>query len=202
MTPEPTVFIVDDDEAVRGALNWLISSVDLKTADYPSAQAFLDAYDVGLPGCLLLDVRMAGMSGLELQDVLTERRIDLPVIIITGHGDVQMAVNAMKRGAFDFIEKPFNNQVLLERVQRAVERSVRAERQRAKQAKVMQQWKKLTLRERQVLDMVVAGETNKVIAGRLGISEKTVEVHRSKVIEKMKAKSLADLMKKAPLQRP
>ncbi len=200
MTPEPTVFIVDDDEAVRGALNWLVSSVDIKTADYPSAQAFLDAYEVGLPGCLLLDVRMAGMSGLELQDVLTERRIDLPVIMITGHGDVQMAVHAMKGGAFDFIEKPFNNQILLERVQRAVERSVRAERQRVKQAKVMRQWETLTPRERQVLDMVVTGQTNKVIAGSLDISEKTVEVHRSKVMEKMKAKSLADLMKKAALQ--
>jgi len=200
MTPEPVVFIVDDDEAVRGALRWLIASVDLQTHEFPSAQAFLETYRPGVPGCLLLDVRMAGMSGLELQEVLAARAIVLPVIMITGHGDVQMAVHAMKAGAFDFIEKPFNNQVLLERVQKAVEMSVRAERQRARQAEVQGRWQRLTPRERQVLELVVAGETNKVIASRLGISDKTVEAHRAKVMSKMKAKSLADLMKKASLR--
>lgn len=200
MTPDPVVFIVDDDRAVREALRWLIASVSLESREFPSAQAFLDAYVPGIPGCLLLDVRMAGMSGLELQEVLAARAVALPVIIITGHGDVRMAVHAMKAGAFDFIEKPFNNQTLLERVQKAVARSVRAERQRARQAEVLNRWQRLTPRERQVLEMVVAGETNKVIAGRLGISDKTVEAHRAKVMRKMKAKSLADLMKKAAVR--
>lgn len=195
MTPEPTVFVVDDDHAVRRFLCGLIASVDLRVEAYASAREFLDAYEPGRPGCLLLDIRMPGMSGLELQKELAERAIDLPVIILTGHGDVQLAVHAMKAGAVDFIEKPFNNELLLDRVQNAVAESVEADSTRVRRDQIMGRVDLLTPRERQVLDMVVAGETNKGIARRLDISEKTVEIHRAKVMEKMQAKSLADLVK-------
>ncbi len=195
MTPEPTVFVVDDDQAVRRFLCGLIASVDLRVEAYASAREFLDAYEPGQPGCLLLDIRMPGMSGLELQKELAERAIDLPVIILTGHGDVQVAVHAMKAGAVDFIEKPFNNELLLDRIQKAVAEGVEADSTRARQDEIMGRVELLTPRERQVLDMVVAGETNKGVARRLDISDKTVEIHRARVMEKMQAKSLADLVK-------
>ncbi len=195
MTPEPTVFVVDDDQAVRRFLCGLIASVDLRVEAYASAREFLDAYEPGRPGCLLLDIRMPGMSGLELQKELAERAIGLPVIILTGHGDVQVAVHAMKAGAVDFIEKPFNNELLLDRVQNAVAESVEADSTRVRRDQIMGRVELLTPRERQVLDMVVAGETNKGIGRRLDISDKTVEIHRAKVMEKMQAKSLADLVK-------
>ncbi len=195
MTCEATVFIVDDDAAVRRFLLGLIASVDLPVEAYASAQEFLDAYEPGRPGCLLLDVRMPGMSGLELQTKLVERAIRLPVIILTGHGDVQVAVRAMKVGAFDFIEKPFSNELLLDRIQKAVTESVHADNNRAEQDEIIGRIRRLTPRERQVLDLVVAGETNKGVASRLDISEKTVETHRARVMEKMCAKSLAGLVK-------
>lgn len=195
MTCEATVFIVDDDAAVRLFLLGLIASVDLPVEAYASAQEFLDAYEPGRPGCLLLDVRMPGMSGLELQTKLAERAIRLPVIILTGHGDVQVAVRAMKVGAFDFIEKPFSNELLLDRIQKAVTESVHADNNRAEQDEIIGRIRRLTPRERQVLDLVVAGETNKGVASRLDISEKTVETHRARVMEKMCAKSLAGLVK-------
>ncbi|MFQ6017422.1 MAG: response regulator transcription factor [Kiloniellaceae bacterium] len=195
MTGEPTVFIVDDDEAVRRFLRGLIASVDLAVETYASAQEFLDAYEPGRPGCLLLDVRMPGISGLELQMELAERAIGLPVIILTGHGDVQVAVRAMKAGAADFIEKPFNNELLLDRIQKAVAEGVHADINRAKKAEITSRMRLLTPRERQVLDLVVAGQTNKGVARHLEISEKTVEIHRAKVMEKMRAKSLAELVK-------
>ena len=195
MNPEPTVFVVDDDEAVRRFLNGLIASVGLKVETYASAQEFLDAHEPGRPGCLLLDIRMPGMSGLELQKVLVERNIRIPVIILTGHGDVQVAVHAMKAGAVDFIEKPFNNELLLDRIQKAVAESVQADTSRVKRVEIARRMDLLTPREHQVLDMVADGETNKAIARRLDISEKTVEIHRAHVMEKMQAKSLADLVK-------
>ncbi|MFQ5617528.1 MAG: response regulator transcription factor [Rhodospirillales bacterium] len=195
MTPEPTVFVVDDDQAVRRFLCGLIASVDLRVEAYASAREFLDAYEPGRPGCLLLDIRMPGMSGLELQKELTERAIRLPVIILTGHGDVQVAVHAMKAGAVDFIEKPFNNELLLDRIQKAVAKSVDAGSSRVRRDQIMARVERLTPRERQVLDMVVAGETNKGVARRLDISERTVEIHRSNAMAKMQAKSLADLVK-------
>ncbi len=194
MTREATVFVVDDDEAVRRFLRGLIESVDLSVETYGSAQEFLDAYEPGRPGCLLLDVRMPGMSGLELQRELAERTSDLPVIILTGHGNVQVAVHAMKAGAFDFVEKPFNNDLLLDRIQKAVAESVEADSNRIKQDEITSRLQLLTPRERQVLDLVVAGQTNKGVARHLDISEKTVEIHRAKVMEKMHAKSLADLV--------
>jgi two-component system response regulator FixJ len=194
-TFEPTVFVVDDDQAVRRFLCGLIASVDIPVESYASAQDFLDSYEPGRPGCLLLDIRMPGMSGLELQQELDRRAIDLPVIILTGHGNVQVAVNAMKAGAIDFIEKPFNNELLLDRVQRALSEGVKAREVRLGQEAIKERMARLTPRERQVLERVIAGDTNKSVARRLGISEKTVELHRSRVMEKMQAGSLAALVK-------
>jgi FixJ family two-component response regulator len=195
MTPEPTVFVIDDDKAVRHFLRGLIASVNLRVEAYASAQEFLAAYRSSSPGCLLLDIRMPGMSGLELQQELSVRGIDLPVIVLTGHGNVQVAVHAMKAGAVDFIEKPFNNELLLDRVQKAVAKSVDTYEDRIKRDEILNRRKLLTPRERQVLDLVVAGESNKGIARHLHISEKTVEIHRANVMGKMQAKSLADLVK-------
>ena len=195
MTPEPTVFVIDDDKAVRHFLRGLIASVNLRVEAFASAQEFLAAYRSSSPGCLLLDIRMPGMSGLELQQELSVRGIDLPVIVLTGHGNVQVAVHAMKAGAVDFIEKPFNNELLLDRVQKAVAKSVDTYEDRIKRDEILNRRKLLTPRERQVLDLVVAGESNKGIARHLHISEKTVEIHRANVMGKMRAKSLADLVK-------
>ena len=195
MTAETTVYVVDDDEAVRRFLRGLIRSVGLKVETFATAREFLDAYQAGSPGCLLLDIRMPGMSGLELQAELRRRKLDLPVIVLTGHGDVKVAVHAMKAGAVDFIEKPFNNEFLLQAIQKAVADSLRFGSGRVRRQEIAQRLEALTSRERQVLDIVVAGETNKGVARRLGISEKTVEIHRAKVMEKMHAKSLAELVK-------
>ncbi len=194
-TYEPTVFVVDDDHAVRRFLCGLIASVDVPVESYASAQDFLDSYEPGRAGCLLLDIRLPGMSGLELQQELDRRAIDLPVIILTGHGNVQVAVNAMKAGAVDFIEKPFNNELLLDRVQRALSKGVKAREARLGQEAIKDRMAQLTPRERQVLERVIAGDTNKGVARRLRISEKTVELHRSQVMEKMQAGSLAALVK-------
>jgi len=195
MHPEPTVFIIDDDEAVRRFLSGLIASVGLHVETYASAQEFLDADEPSQPGCLLLDIRMPGMSGLELQKELASRNIRIPIIILTGHGNVQVAVHAMKAGAVDFIEKPFNNELLLDRIQMAVAESVDADTTRVKQDEIAHRMELLTPREHQVLEIVATGETNKAVARRLDISEKTVEIHRARVMEKMQAKSLADLVK-------
>jgi len=197
MTTEKTVYVVDDDEAVRRFLRGLIGSIGLGVKTYASAQEFLDGYEVGSPGCLLLDIRMPDMSGLELQAELRRREIDIPVIILTGHGDVKVAVHAMKAGAVDFIEKPFNNELLLHAIQKAVAGSLHSSGTRVRRQEILQRLETLTTRERQVLGLVVAGETNKGAARRLGISEKTVEIHRAKVMEKMQAKSLAELVKMA-----
>ncbi len=197
MTDEqPTVFVVDDDEAVRESLSYLISSVDLQVKAFASATDFLNAFRPGLPGCLVVDVRMPGMSGLELQRQLSDRNINIPVIIITGHGDVDMAVRAMKSGAFDFIQKPFNDQVLLDLIQAALDKNARAAEADAERAGISEHLKLLTDREREVLNGIVDGSSNKDIAARLNLSEKTIEFHRSKVMRKMSASSLADLTRK------
>ncbi|WP_294986592.1 response regulator transcription factor [Sulfuritalea sp.] len=194
---EPTVFIVDDDQAVARSLRWLIESVRLRVENFGSAQAFIDGYDAARPGCLVLDVRMPGMSGLELQERLAAQRIHIPIIFITGHGDVQMAVRAVQAGAFDFVEKPFNDQDLLDRIQRAITRDAEWRDRDLQQARLRALFATLTPRETEVLELVVEGLSNKAVANALGLSAKTVEVHRAKVMEKMHARSLSDLVKMA-----
>ncbi|SCZ59675.1 response regulator transcription factor [Thiohalomonas denitrificans] len=192
---QPTVFIVDDDEAVRDSLSWLMRSVGLAAESFPSARAFLDNYAPSRPGCLVLDIRMPGMSGLDLQEQIRERGMELPVIFISGHADVPMAVRALKSGAFDFIEKPFNDQVILERVQRAIEEDRETRCRTAAKADVLGRINRLTPREKEVLDLVVEGAPNKVISTTLGVSLKTVEAHRARVMEKLQAGSLSELVR-------
>lgn len=193
--PEPTVFVVDDDESVRKGLRLLIKSIGLKVESYASAQEFLNAYNPSQPGCLVLDIRMPGMSGLDLQTHLAEQGLLLPVIIVTGHGDVSMAVKAVKMGALDFLEKPFRDQVLLDRVQNAIQIDVENRRKRLELKENKARLTNLTPRELQVMKMVVAGKPNKIIASELGLSQKTVEFHRAHVMSKTGVESLADLVK-------
>src|SRR5262245_52074944 len=191
----PTVYVVDDDPAMRSSLRWLIESVGLAVRTCSSAQEFLRTYQPSDPGCLVLDVRMPGMSGLDLQAELAARRIHIPILIITGYAEVPLAVRAMKAGAFDFIEKPFSDQTLLDRIRAAVAYDEAMRRRRVARADVERRLLLLTARERDVLDRVVTGKSNKVIAAELHLSTKTVEVHRAHVMEKLKADSLADLIR-------
>ena len=191
----PTIFVVDDDDAVRDSLRDLIDSVGLEVATYPSAHAFLEVYDNAQGGCLVLDIRMPGMSGLELQDRLNERSSSLPIVFITGHGDVPMAVEAMKRGAVDFIQKPFRDQELLDRINLALEQNRRRRAADETKQDIEERITTLTRREREVMEMVIQGKANKVIAIDLGLSQRTVEVHRSHVMDKMKARTLAELVR-------
>jgi RNA polymerase sigma factor (sigma-70 family) len=187
--------VVDDDEAMRNSLAWLIESEGLRVETFDSAQSFLAACYPGRAGCLLLDVRMPGMSGLELQEHLRHRQMRLPVIIITGHGDVPMAVRAMKAGAVDFIEKPFDDETLLATIQRALELDAYQRSQQAGRAEIAARLAQLTPREHEVMLMVTDGMSNKEIANELGVSAKTVEAHRARVMEKMEARSLAELVR-------
>ena len=200
-SPRPTVFVVDDDEAMRSSLQWLIESVGLAVECYASAEAFLDAYYPGRAGCLLLDVRMPGMGGLELQEYLRRHEISIPVIIITGHGDVPMSVRAMKEGAIDFIEKPFNDELLLDAIRNALAVDERQRQEQTRRAELAACLATLTPREHEVMDMVTAGKSNKEIASALGVSTKTVEAHRAKVMDKMKASSLAELVRMSIMAR-
>jgi FixJ family two-component response regulator len=174
-------------------------SVGLNAVGYASALEFLQRYRAGGPGCLVLDVRMPGMSGLELQEKLARDRVALPVIIMTGHGDVPMAVRALKAGALDFIEKPFNDQTLLDRINEAIEQCERTLDVAAERAKVAARHAALTPREREVMTLVVAGRLNKLIADELGLSTRTVEIHRARIMDKMEAKSLSHLVRMALL---
>ena len=201
MPDEATVFVVDDDPAMRESLRWLIESVGLAVEAYPSAQRFLEAYDSAKTGCLVLDVRMPGMGGLDLQTELATRKTDLPIIVITGYAEVSMAVRAIKGGAIDFIEKPFNDQLLLDRIHQAIETDRRNREQQKQNREVAARMRLLTPREREILHMVTDGKSNKMIAMALGISEKTVEVHRAHVMQKMHAASLADLVRLTVLAR-
>ncbi len=196
--PEPTVFVVDDEPAIRDSLAMLLRSVGLASRTFPSAPAFLEGFDAKAPGCVVADVRMPGMSGLELQEALRAQQARLPVIIITGHGDIAMAVRAMKAGAADFIEKPFNDQVLLDAVHRALAQS-RADAAPAgsNRPEIEARVATLTPREHEVMLLIVEGRPNKVVATRLGLSTRTVEVHRAKVMEKMGVRSLAELVRMA-----
>lgn len=194
-TVEAVVYIVDDDEAVRNSLQKLLNSVNLTSKSFASANEFLEGYRPERPGCLLLDVRMPEMSGLELQNRLKGLLIELPVIILSGHADVPMVIHAMKAGAADFLEKPFNPQVLLDKIQTVLEQSAKAFAYQNERREIRQRLESLTQRERLVLDYVVDGAPNKKIAFELGISERTVEAHRGHVMEKLQAKAAVDLVK-------
>jgi two-component system, LuxR family, response regulator FixJ len=189
------VYIIDDDEAVRDSLSWLIKSASIETEAFSSAAAFMDACNENLNGCLLLDIRMPGMNGLELQAELNQRGCHMPVIMISGHADVPMAVRALKAGAFDFIEKPFNDDVLLALVQRALEQESQLRKRLAKKDALLARMESLTPRELEVLEQVVAGASNKQIGNELGVSQKTVEAHRARVMEKLEAESLSHLVR-------
>ncbi len=190
-----TVYIVDDDQAIRHAMELLMRSVGLEHEIYHSGDDFLSQYSTDQAGCLVLDIRMPGLGGLELQQKLLDLDSTLPIIFITGHGDVPMAVEAMQKGAVDFIQKPFRDQELLDRIREALKTDQERRSAREEQAEVASRLEKLTRREREVMDLVVTGKPNKVIAYELGVSQRTVEIHRARVMEKMKARSLADLVR-------
>ncbi len=194
MVAEPTVFVVDDDADLRMSVQWLLWKEGLKVKTYPSAERFLAEYDPQWPGCVLVDLRLTGMSGLELQQKMIERQWTTPLIILTGHGDVPVAVRALEAGAAAFMEKPFKREVLLNRISEALKHDAAARQQRAWRAHVEARLALLTPRERQVMQMVVAGAPTRQIARGLGVSERTIEVHRARMMKKMQADSLADLV--------
>ncbi|MFV2089204.1 MAG: response regulator transcription factor [Pseudomonadales bacterium] len=191
----PTVFVIDDDEPVRDAIGLLLDTVDITHESFGSAQDFLAGYDSHRTGCLVLDIRMPGMSGLELQDHLKEKQDPIPIIFITGHGDIPMAVEAMKKGAIDFIRKPFRDQELLDRIHDAMSQDAENRDHYADLEAVRSHAGELTPREKEVFARVAEGQANKVVAIDLEISERTVEIHRSQVMQKMRARNLADLVK-------
>ncbi len=192
MEPEPVVFVVDDDAAVRNSLLRLIQSVGLKVRTFRSGEEFLEDFDPDAPGCLVLDVRMRGMSGLDVQKKLTAMGAPIPIIILSGHGDVPMAVRALKAGASDFMEKPFSPQILIDRIRQVIEQDAKTRRQRAERKIIQHRLSCLSDRQREVLDLVVAGLTTNQIARRLSLSPKTVYAHRAEALGKMKTGSIAD----------
>ena len=192
---DTNVYVVDDDEAVRESLRWLIESVGIKVKTFANGQALLDDFDEKDVSCLVLDVRMPGISGLDLQQRLKQIGSHVPVIIVTGHADVPMAIQAMKAGAFDFIEKPYSDQLLLERIQCAIEQDNCFRQQQAITNDINVRIDRLTPREKEVMNLVVEGHSNKGIAKELGVSIKTVEVHRGNLMMKMEAQSLSELVR-------
>jgi len=194
-TVEPVVYVVDDDDGMRRALGALLGTVGFKTELFARPSEFLARFSPDTAGCLVLDIRMPEMSGLELQQRLNRLGAMLPVIFITGHGDVPMAVQAMKEGAFQFLQKPFRDQELLDHINHALKFDAENRKNLARKAELMRRLETLTPRERQVMDLIVEGEANKVMAIDLGLSERTVEIHRAKVMEKMEARSVAHLVK-------
>ena len=196
MNPETTVVLVDDDQSVRDALKWLIESIDLRVESYGSATAFLDSFDPATPGCLVLDVRMPGMSGLELQENLSAHECGLPVIIITGHADVAMCIRAFEGGAFAFLEKPINQQNLLEQVQKAIEQDRRNRQESMPVDDIADRIARLTPREREVMDLLVVGRSMKQIAGALKISLPTCSKHRSGVLDKLEVENDVQLVRR------
>lgn len=189
----PLAHIVDDDEAIRDALTWLFRTREVASAEWSSAEEFLAAWQPEWRGCIVLDIRMREMSGLECFDVLQEQGNTLPVIFLTGHGDVPMAVSALKKGAFDFLEKPFEDNALVDVVIRALAKDAKRQASQASQASVANHLALLTPREQEVMNLVLAGKFNKVIADELNISMRTVEVHRARVFEKMGVRSAVEL---------
>jgi len=194
-TPDSKVHIVDDDDAVRKSLQMLFKSVGVATQIYESGDAFLDQFDGSAEGCILLDIRMPGTSGLEVQKQLSERGSNVPIIFITGHGDVPMAVEAMQLGAFDFVQKPFRDQDLMDRVSQALSESEQQAEISAQAQEIVERYDSLTPREKEVMTCVVKGQANKVIAMDRNVSQRTVEIHRARVMDKMQARSLADLVR-------
>jgi FixJ family two-component response regulator len=201
-TTASTVYIVDDDEAVRDSLRWLLEANTYRVKAFASAEAFLSEYREDQPGVLIVDVRMPGMSGLQLQEELINRKSLMPVVFITGHGDVPMAVNTMKKGAVDFLEKPFNETDLREIVSRMFEQANENLQKFTARREHEAMLGRLTAREQQVLERIVAGRLNKQIADDLGISIKTVEAHRANIMEKLQVTTVADLMKVALATEP
>tara|TARA_R110002012_G_scaffold40734_3_gene112115 strand:- start:694 stop:1332 length:639 start_codon:yes stop_codon:yes gene_type:complete len=195
---EQIVHIIDDDEAVLDSLSMLLDSVGVQNAIYDNAQTFLNSFSVNeismLSGCIVLDIRMPGMSGMECQQRLEALKCPLPIIFITGHGDVPMAVEAMKKGAIEFIQKPFREQVLLDCIQHALEVNRNNQQRTLHALEVEKRCKSLTDRENEVMHRVIAGQANKVIASELNLSQRTVEIHRANVMDKMQVKSLAELV--------
>ncbi len=191
---DAVVYVVDDDASVRRSLRWLLESVDLSVITCASAEEFIGACDRNLAGCVVLDVRMPRMSGLDLQEKIGSESITIPIIVVTGHADVPMAIRAMKSGAFDFIEKPFNDQLLLERIQEAIAHHSQMRRQTDRHREIANRVAQLTPREKEVMNAVVQGRSNKRIAGDLAISLKTVEAHRAHVMRKMEANTLSRLV--------
>lgn len=190
----PTVYIVDDEAAVADSVALLLHSVDLDTRVYPDSRSFLDDYQSNMRGCLILDVRMPRMSGLALQQELTRRRCTLPVIFITGHGDVPMAVEAMRAGAVDFLQKPFNDDELIRRVQQALDKDAKQCELLRKRDELQKLWDALTSRECEIAERLSNGAANKAVAIDLGISERTVELHRAHIMQKLEVRSLAQLV--------
>jgi len=196
LTPKKgMVYVVDDDEGVRDSLQWLLEGKDYRVRCFDSAETFLSRYNAREVACLIVDIRMGGMTGLELQDRLIERNSPLPIVFITGHGDVPMAVNTMKKGAMDFIQKPFQEEALVNLVERMLAQAREAFSDHQQSASRDALLAKLTSREAQVLERIVAGRLNKQIADDLGISIKTVEAHRANIMEKLNANTVADLLK-------
>jgi len=195
MQSQPIVHIVDDDSAIRDSLSFLMKSVGFESKVYASAETFLNQADFDKPGCLVVDVRMRGMSGLELQQVLNEKNSKLPVIIITGHGDIPMAVQAMQAGAVDFLEKPYDNQILIARIRQCLEEVTKEQDKESRIAEAKARLTQLTPRELEVLNLLVAGKHNKIIANELNISVRTAEAHRAKVMKKLQADSLSDIVR-------
>jgi FixJ family two-component response regulator len=192
---EATVFIVDDDEAVRDSLGLLLRSVGYRARCYAGAKDFLKAFDPRDYGCLVLDIRMPGMTGLELQKHLAEIGCNIPIVFITGHGDIPMAVEAVRLGAVDFLQKPFEDQELVDRINDAMKQAAEQREGELERLEILDRIDSLTAREKQVMGQVVLGKANKVIAGDLGVSQRTVEIHRARVMEKMQANSLAHLVR-------
>jgi two-component system, LuxR family, response regulator FixJ len=192
--PAPLVYVVDDEEAVGDSIAMLLRTVGLASRVFRDPRAFLDEYRAEMPGCLLLDIRMPQMGGLEVQRELIRRNVALPVIFITGHGDVPMAVEAMRAGALDFIQKPFNDDELIRRVQKALEQDARDRELLQRREELERRWAELTPREREVAGRIADGEANKKVAAELGISVRTAELHRARILQKMGVRSLAQLV--------